>query len=100
MELQEEHNEWGDGEEYRDKLNYLTIQHANGEFSQYCHLAQYSVRERGLRSGSNVRKLQAIATVGKTGWTDRDHLHFIVFRHDVDSKNPFGFKSLQVRFEE
>ena len=98
IEVREDSSEWGDGSEFRDKLNYLTIQHANGEFSQYCHLAQYSVRERHLQIGSKVKKLQPLAIVGKTGWTDRDHLHFIVFRKDSNPQNPFGFKSLKVRF--
>ena len=87
----------GDDPEFRDQLNYLTIRHENGEFSQYCHLAKGSVSAMGLRKGSIVQQGQQIATVGKTGWTDRDHLHFVVFRAD---SNKFGFKSLKVRFTE
>lgn len=93
VEVQEHSNEWGDSIEFRDKLNYLTIQHSPTEFSQYCHLAQHSVRDAHLAIGSAVKTGQVIGTVGKTGLTDRDHLHFIVFRID-QNPSPFGFKSL------
>ncbi len=93
-EVKEDSRKWGDGEKFRDHLNYITVQHGE-EFTQYCHLAKNSVRKLGLKVGDQVTKGQQIATVGKTGWTDRDHLHFIVFRSD---NNQFGFKSLVPRF--
>lgn len=99
IEIKEGFERWGDGPEFRDDLNFVTIQHAGGEFSQYCHLAKGSVRQSGIRQGTWVRKEQQIGIVGKTGWTDRDHLHFIVFRGDGRKENPFGFKSLRPRFE-
>ena len=95
IEIVDNFYEWGPTEAFRGKLNYLTILHSNGEYSQYCHLAPHSVRAMGLKIGEQVNKGQLIARVGKTGWTDRDHCHFIVFRAD---NNPFGFKSLKVRF--
>ncbi len=104
IEVVQDSDEWGDGPEFRDKLNYLTIQHTSldgsVEFSQYCHLAKDSVRACGLKIGSTVNAGQVIAIVGKTGWTDRDHLHFIVFRNDGScGDNPFGFRSLTVKFQ-
>ena len=98
-ELEESCTLWGDDPKFRDYLNYVTIKHANGEFSQYCHLEPGSATRYGIQVGSQVLEGQSIALVGKTGWTDRDHLHFIVFRHDDHPSNPFGFKSLKVRFE-
>ncbi len=98
IEIQEHSNTWADGFEYRDFLNYMTIQHANGEFTQYCHLAQHSVTKHNIRVGSVVARGQKIAIVGKTGWTDRDHLHFIVFRVGVKI-GPFTFKSLVPCFQ-
>ncbi len=92
-EIQQHSDEWGDDVVYRDKLNYITIQHSPTEFTQYCHLARNSVRTAGLYVGSTVKAGQIIGTVGKTGLTDRDHLHFIVFRLDRNP-SPFGFKSL------
>jgi len=93
IEVQQHSNEWGDDLTFRDKLNYMTVQHSATEFSQYCHLAQNSVRDAQVYVGSIVKVGQIIGTVGKTGLTDRDHLHFIVFRLD-QNPSPFGFKSL------
>lgn len=103
IEVIEDQTLWGDGAEFRDKLNYLTLEH-QGEYSQYCHLAAGSVSEQKLRVGDRVWKGKRIGTVGKTGWTDRDHLHFIVFR-GVPEYVPrfgkeFGFRSLKVRFND
>lgn len=99
----ESNTEWGDGTEFRDKLNFVDVVHESGEISEYCHLAQGSVSAQGLRVGSGVKQGQIIGTVGKTGWTDRDHLHFIVFRDDnANPNNPLEegrkFKSLVARF--
>lgn len=93
-EVQEKSNKWGDDQKFSEYLNYMTVRHGD-EFTQYCHLAKNSVRKCGLKVGDRVAQGQQIATVGKTGWTDRDHLHFIVFRSD---NNQFGFKSLVPRF--
>lgn len=99
IELVENNTKWGDGDQYRDALNFVTLVHSCGELMQYCHLARGSVSASGLRVGSEVKQGQHIATVGKTGWTDRDHLHFLAFRDDRgNSDNPFGFKSLIPRF--
>lgn len=99
IEVQENSDQWGDGPEFRDYLNYLTLQHDNGEFSQYCHLAKGSVSKFGLHVGSRIKRGEHMGIAGMSGWMDRPHLHFIVFRHDSDPKNPFGFKSLKVLFE-
>ncbi len=97
VEIQQQSNEWGPTSKHRDLLNYITIEHKNGEFSQYCHLAQWSVKQSGVALGSRVKQGQQIAIVGKTGWTDRDHLHFVVFRGSKN-ESPFTFKSLKVQF--
>jgi murein DD-endopeptidase MepM/ murein hydrolase activator NlpD len=98
VEIQQHSDEWGDNISYRDKLNYITIQHSPTEFTQYCHLARNSVRTAGLYVGSAIKAGQIIGSVGKTGLTDRDHLHFIVFRLDRNP-SPFGFKSLVPRWK-
>ena len=97
-EVKDDSNQWGDSPEFQNHLNFITIRHLNGEFTQYCHLAAGSARVNGLENGVRVSKGQRIATVSKSGWTDRDHLHFIVFRSDSRKENPFGFKSLRIRF--
>lgn len=98
IEVQEHSNSWGDGPEYRDRLNYVTIRHEGDELTQYCHLKKDSVSESGIGVGSRVWQGQQVAIVGKTGWTDRDHLHFIVFRTGVRI-GPFKYKSVQAVFK-
>jgi murein DD-endopeptidase MepM/ murein hydrolase activator NlpD len=99
IEVVENFDKWGDGEEFRDKLNYLTIRHPNGEYSQYCHLAKNSFSNKGLSVSDWVKKGQPIALVGKTGYTDRDHLHFVVLRFDRLLDMPWNYHSLEVKFE-
>jgi len=104
IELVEGNDDWGDemdrnGEYvHRDHLNFMTVQVAGEEYMQFCHLAKGSAGILGLRVGSKIRVGQTIGRVGKNGVTDRDHLHFIVFRIDSRDENPFGFKSLAPRF--
>lgn len=98
-EVQESSNHWGPTSDYGDYLNYVTISHGNGEFSQYCHLSQHSVSQSGVKVGMRVQTGQQVALVGKTGWTDRDHLHFIVFR-GAQNESPWDFKSLVAQFAE
>jgi murein DD-endopeptidase MepM/ murein hydrolase activator NlpD len=100
VEIVEINDKWGDGEQFRNCLNFITIQHQDGEFSQYCHLAKYSVLKHSLGVGKKVKKGEPIAIVGKTGWTDRDHLHFQIFRLNNSPDNKFGFKSLKPKFSE
>lgn len=97
-EIQDFSDKWGDGPEFRDFLNYVTISHGI-EFSQYAHLAKGSVSRLGLKVGDSVSRGQEIANVGMTGWTDRPHLHFIVFRLKKDLEvNPLGFVGLIPKF--
>ncbi|MGD0328667.1 MAG: M23 family metallopeptidase [Minisyncoccia bacterium] len=98
IEVQNHSQQWGPTEEFRDYLNYITIEHDSGEYTQYCHLGQFSVAKNNLRIGSRVNRGQQIAVVGKTGWTDRDHLHFVVFKL-VKNESPFPIKSLKPRFK-
>lgn len=98
IKVVENFNEWG-GEEFRKKLNYLTISHDNGERSQYCHIKQNSFSETGLKIGDWVKKGQQIAVVGKTGWTKMDHLHFIVLKFAKLDGNPWPFYSLEIQFD-
>lgn len=107
IELIESNEEWGDGPQFRDTLNFITICHSQhphfvgcqGEHTQYCHVLKGSVAKCGLSLGSRVKKGHKIAVVGLNGWTDRPHLHFILFRYDAEnSQNQFGFKSLKPKF--
>jgi murein DD-endopeptidase MepM/ murein hydrolase activator NlpD len=101
VEVQQHSKKYGAGPQFRDYLNYVTLVHDNGEYSQYCHLKRNSIAKLNLSVGSQVEAGQPIAKTGKSGWTDRDHLHFIVFRSkkETESQNPFGFLGLIPRFE-
>ncbi len=93
------HEKWGPSSDFADELNYLTIRHTNEdgtvEFTQYAHLAKNSIPQEIL-TNKKVKEGQVIATTGKTGWTDRDHLHFLTFRGD---NNPEHYKSLVPKFK-
>ena len=92
-------DEWGTSFDMTQKNNLIVIAHDSGEISNYTHLEPESVRELGISFGDHVEKGQRIATVGKTGYLDRDHLHFEVGRPDTRPENPVGYKSLRVSFE-
>jgi murein DD-endopeptidase MepM/ murein hydrolase activator NlpD len=96
----EQHTEYGPDASFAHLLNYVTIDHEDGEFSQYAHLAPGSVSARGLRVGSQVMRGQQIAETGKTGWVEYgevgDHLHFMVF---TQTKAEPGFVTLPVNWQ-
>lgn len=62
--------------EYWQGSNFIVIQHANGEYSRYDHLAHKSAV---VRAGQRVKAGEVIARVGMTGFTYIPHLHFQVF---------------------
>ncbi len=55
--------------------NYVSIQHANGEYSHSLHLAEGSVR---LQVGSKVEQGDVIGRLGHSGNSTGAHLHFQV----------------------
>lgn len=75
-------------------LNYMTLQHNNGEFSQFCHL-----KHKGaiVKIGEKVKAGQVIALSGNTGFTTAPHLHFQVFKLN---KTKIGWETLRIRFKE
>jgi murein DD-endopeptidase MepM/ murein hydrolase activator NlpD len=62
--------------EYWHNSNFIVIQHPNGEYSRYDHLAHESAV---VRNGQYIKRGQIIALVGMTGFTYVPHLHFQVF---------------------
>ena len=96
-EVKDDSTEGGLDPKYRDDikyLNYLTLQHNNGEYSQYCH-----VKYRGalVRVGDRVKERQDIARSGNTGYSSAPHLHVMVFRKN-DTK--IGWESLEIRWKD
>lgn len=62
------------------KLNQIIIKHTNNdvvEFTRYCHLGFESSK---VQVGQSVETGVEIGRTGWSGWMDRPHLHFQVFR--------------------
>lgn len=72
----------------------MTLQHTNGEFSQFCHLKHKGAL---VKSGEKVKAGQTIALSGNTGFSTAPHLHFQVFRLN---KTKVGWETLRIRFKE
>lgn len=105
---------WGPTCEFAGDLNYITLAHPTPHptrrthhhfgppeyryWTQYCHLARGSECEFGIKVGDYVKAGQPLARTGKTGWTDRDHLHFLAFMSD-GGRGKFGIISLIPRFK-
>jgi len=87
-------NKGGNGNEYFKYLNYITIEHNNNELSQYGHL-----KHRGalVKIGQKVKNEEVIGYSGNTGWTTEPHLHFHICK-DVNNKE--GWETLNIRFKE
>ena len=61
---------------YQKYTNFITIMHANEEYSRYNHLAPRSSK---VEVGQTVKEGQEIAKVGMTEYTLLPHVHFHVF---------------------
>lgn len=64
---------------------WLAIDHGNGIVSVYAHCESISATE-----GMEVAAGSVIASVGSTGWSTGNHLHFAVVR-DFDFVDPFEY---------
>jgi len=93
IEVVDNKNRYGPSEEFKDDLNYITIAHPNGEYSQPAHLAEGSA---SVKVGDSVHTGQQIGVTGNSGWMTEPHLHLLVFRLD---SNPSGFKGLRIKFK-
>jgi len=82
---------YGNSKFFADLANFICLWHdispRKAEFSSYVHLRKGSVSSFGLKEGDKVKQGQPIAVVGKTGWTDKDHLHFQIFYVDFWNEN-------------
>ena len=57
--------------------NYVYINHGNGVLSKYMHF-KYGSIPSGITKGTKVAKGQRIGTMGTTGYSTGEHLHFQV----------------------
>lgn len=69
---------WGYG-------NYCIIDHGDGYQTVYAHMSNCNVSE-----GQTVSQGQVIGTVGSTGWSTGDHLHFEI-RSNGTAVSPWNF---------
>lgn len=74
--------------------NYITLQHSDGEFSQYVHL---KYRGALVKKRQKMREGQPIALSGNTGYSTAPHLHFQVLRLN---NTKVGWETLKIRFKE
>lgn len=72
--------------EGRECGNGVVIKHDDGWETQYCHLAQGSLR---VAKGQQVQVGDVLGTVGLSGMTEFPHLHFTV-RHQGNVVDPFA----------
>jgi hypothetical protein len=71
----------------RECGNGVVISHGDGWETQYCHLAQGSVR---VKPGDEVMPGEPIGRVGLSGHTQFPHLH-LTLRHDGTVVDPFAY---------
>ena len=79
----------GKTSDFGPDVNYITIEHAHSELSEYLHLAKGSAL---VKVGDKVTRGQAIAKTGLSGWLYAPHLHFMVY------KNGQEFRCLDITF--
>jgi Peptidase family M23 len=73
----------------RECGNGMVVAHADGWETQYCHLAQGSVR---VKAGERLAAGQPLGRVGLSGKTEFPHLHLTV-RHRGTIIDPFAFEA-------
>ncbi|HSS47509.1 MAG TPA: M23 family metallopeptidase [Thermoanaerobaculia bacterium] len=72
--------------------NYVVLRHAGGEYSQYAHMKQGSVR---VKVGDTVTRGQVLGQVGQTGNTTEPHLHFQL----TDGPDPLYSRGVPILFK-
>jgi murein DD-endopeptidase MepM/ murein hydrolase activator NlpD len=72
--------------------NYVVIDHGNGEYSHYAHLAPGSV---SVKTGDAVREGQTVGMLGSSGNSTAPHLHFQV----CDGPDPLDCAGIPITFK-
>jgi hypothetical protein len=91
-EIVDRYSKSGLTDEFRNKSNYVILQHDDGTFTLYVHLAQNGVK---VKVGQRVKEGEQIALSGNTGYSATPHLHFLAYRHSGSKRDSFPilFKS-------
>lgn len=94
VEVVDKYDKYGIGEEFAKYLNFITIAHDNGEYSQLAHIAKNSAK---VKVNQYVKTGQKLAVTGLNGWMEEpflEHVHMLVFK-----LLPGGnFQGLKIRF--
>lgn len=94
VEVVDKFNKYGAGEEFGKYLNFVTIAHGNGEYSQLAHIARDSSK---VKVGQLVKTGQKLGVTGLNGWMEEpflEHVHMLVFKLLPEG----GFQGLKIRF--
>ena len=75
--------------EGRECGNGIVIDHGDGWVTQYCHMAQGSLK---VKPGDHVEASQPLGHVGLSGMTEYPHVHFGV-THEGKLVEPFAFEA-------
>ncbi len=94
IDIKQDSDRGGNDPKYVPDTNYVSIDHGDGELSEYMHLKKDSVL---VKPGDKVCTGQKIALSGNTGYSTEPHLHFHVAK--IVNAAP-GWETLQVKFKE
>jgi len=92
IRVRDDSDKYGQEPSFGPDVNYITIEHANNELSEYLHLAKDSAF---VKSGDIVKSGQQIAVTGLSGWLYAPHLHFMIY-----DKAPKKFQCKSIRFKQ
>lgn len=74
-----------------DYGNMIVIDHGNGVYTRYAHLARFG---SGVREGASVSQGQVLGPIGKSGASSIVHLHYEVLTGDFNTQaKSFGLES-------
>ena len=79
VRVRDDSDKYGQEKRFGPDVNYITLEHAGGELSEYLHLAKNSAV---VKKGQKVKFGQQIALTGLSGWLYAPHLHFMVYKKD------------------
>jgi len=91
IDIKDDSKVGGDNPQYCNEANYVTIEHAKKEITQYIHL-----KHKGLfvKVGDLVERGQVIGLSGNTGYSTEPHLHFMVIKG-----RPGNWKTIEPVFD-
>lgn len=95
IDLKSDSNIGGPDKSFEDQGNFIEIEHANDEYSEYEHLKQNGVL---VKIGDRVKRGQLIGYSGNTGWMAQlgPHLHFMVGQY---GKTVNDYETLEIKWK-